>query len=205
MDRIVSFMDDVKFDNALESLDAAIEAMSVSGASVIVPTSEYDRLRNAGILSKVDEIKAEVKSLKKAQKKNPAEVKKRAGELIQSLNELKAEVNKIQSDPAGEKRAAKIILVLIMLFMVITSVIGTFSTVKANAEFMTFGTELASFGESLGRVTGFQAATKVGAVGAIAGGALGHHSFKLIEMKRTITKSIDKLISALRLIQNNPE
>lgn len=69
MDRIVSFMDDVKFDNALESLDAAIEAMSVSGANVIVPTNEYDRLRNAGILSKVDEIKAEVKSLKRGAEK----------------------------------------------------------------------------------------------------------------------------------------
>lgn len=205
MDRIVSFMNDVKFDNALESLDVAIEAMSVSGANVIVPTNEYDRLRNAGILSKVDEIKAEVKSLKNAQKKNPSEVKKRAGELIQSLNELKADVNKIQSDPVGEKKAAKIILVLTMLFMVIMSVLGTFSTVKGNVEFMTFGTELASFGESLGRATGIRAATKVGAVGAVAGGVTSHQIFKWVEMKKTVLKSIDKLIDALRLIQNNPE
>lgn len=227
MDRFISFTDEMRFSTALEAFDLAYEALSISGSSVIVPTNEYDRLRDAGLLTKLDDIKTEAKALKKAHKHgngDPAEIKKRAGELIKSLTELKADINKIPSDPSSEKNGLKIAYVIMAILLVVVAAVTGFMSVKSSAEFKVFeeisnanlenfrktGKNLFDYtakkaAEKAAGLRGARAAAGVSAAGtAIGSGALGKHLFSYVDMKKKMITTIDKLIAALRLIQGNP-
>lgn len=221
MDRFVSFTADMQYDCAIEAIDSAFEALSISGGSVIVPTNEYDRLRDSGILTKVDEIRREAKELKKAYRSgnDPVGVKKRAGELIQLLTDLKKDVNNIPSDPASEKLATKILYTAILAIMAVMTTIMVVTSVKAKHQFAEFGKmandAMNDFGADLNFFAnprfvnaGSKQAGIAGGIAALTSGgaaaALSRFASNNTEAKRKIIKLIDKIIASLHDIQNNP-
>lgn len=135
------------FTNSAAMLsDTAMEG-TLDAPDVTRPTSEYERLKMSGLLAKVDELKEEVKQFRKAVRKNhntvDKSIKDEGTRLIKALQDVKTEINKINSDPIVEKKRSKstarfniitYVFITVMfcwsIIMPIASITGIVQTVK---------------------------------------------------------------------------
>lgn len=181
MDRISDFTDGLIWCMVEESYTTAVEAAGARLSSdVVTRTSEYDRLAMSGLLTTLDDLKDEVKALKKLKSAtaDPDQVIRQCDDVLKRLRALDSEVSKITADPKREKTETKAVTTICLAVCTICYAI--------------YGGLLAG---AAGVVVG----------GGIVGGASAyatHKMLKTVDAKKNTRKEITKAIATIENIKS---